>query len=422
MLRLAILIAISSVLFSSGPAAAQQGGFGSKVLDALSDVLGGRDQRLNGHIVHLRPDATVIVRADDGQNYVIDTNSLGANVRESLTLGQPVTVVGKPGATSHTIIASDLRRDDRSQALRTFKKVHGVVQSANVSDVTFRTDEGRLLSVDLAPITGQQLQLRSGDAMTLVYEEGAERRILPRWVELDRSTTTAATDAADQVRLHGHVLNVSDAAVVLRADDGWTHVVDLSRLGAEARRFELGEGVTLTATPTDNALIAREVLRDRSDPARTGQTAKHFQTVHGTVQSVSGSTLTFRTDQGRLMPVDLSQMKGYVPSPRLNEPITLVYEAGASGKVAAMWIQPDPVQPAAAVPPARYERLRGQVDTIDGSKFWLKTDDDRWFLVDTAQIDVASRNGVRVGRSVTVVGKIAEANANLLNAERIAFE
>jgi hypothetical protein len=421
MRRLAMLIAISTALCATGPAAAKEEGFGSKVFDALSGVLGSRDQRLQGHIVHLR-DSTVIVRADDGQTYVVDATSLSANVRESLTLGQPVMVVGKPGAKSYTLIASDIRRDERSQAAKTFKTVHGVVQSANASSVTFRTDQGRLLSVDVAQIKGQQLQLKAGDAMTLVYEEGAQRKVLPRWVELDQATTAAATDTADQVRFHGHVLNVTDTALVLRADDGWTHVVDLSRLGTEARRFELGEGVTLTAAPTDNVLIASEVLRDRSDPARKGQASKRFQTLHGTVQSVSGSTLTFRTDQGRLMPVDLSQIKGHVPNTKANEPITLVYETGARGKVAALWIQPDAVQPAAAVPSARLERLRGQVDSIDGSKFWLKTDDDRWFLVDAAQVDAASRNGVRVGKSVTVVGRITDASANFLNAERIRIE
>jgi hypothetical protein len=140
------------------------------------------------------------------------------------------------------------------------------------------------------------------------------------------------------------------------------------------------------------------------------------------VQSVGGSTMTFRTDDGRLVPVDLSQMKGHVPKPRGGDPVTLVYEAGARGKVAAMWIQADPVQPAAAVPSARFERLHGQVDSIDGSKFWLKTDDDRWFLVDAAQVDAATRNSVRAGRGVTVVGKVTDAATNLLSADWIRID
>jgi hypothetical protein len=296
-----------------------------------------------------------------------------------------------------------------------------VVQSVSGPNVTFRTDEGRFLSVDTAQIKGQQLQVTGGDSMTLVYEDTAQRKVLARWLEPDQATA-AVVDPSEQVRFHGNVLNVTDTALVLRADDGWTHIVDMSRLPADARRLELGEGVTLTATPSDNVLIASQVLRDRSDPARKSQAAKRLQTLHGTVQSIGGATLTFRTDEGRLIPVDLSQMKGHMAKPKAGDPATIVYEAGARGKVAAMWIQPDPVQPAAAVPSARFERLHGQVDSIDGSRFWLKTDDDRWFLVDAAQLDASTRSAVRAGRGLTVVGKVTDATSNLLSAEWIRMD
>ena len=420
MRRIAILIAVSTVLLPGIPVGAKEDSF-SKVLDTLSGVL-SRDQRLTGRIVHVR-DTTLVVRAADGQTYVVDATAVDPGLRESWTLGQPVTIAGKAGPTSYSLIASDIRRDDRAQAGKPFKKTHGVVQSVSGSSVTFRTDEGRLLSVDAAQIKGQQPTLKVGDAMTLVYEDGAQRKVIARWLEADQATTATAADTDAQVKFHGQVLNVTDTALVLRADDGWTHVVDLARLGADARRFEVGEGLTITATPTDNVLIASDILRDRADPARRGQASKRLQTVHGTVQSVSGSTLTFRTDAGRLIPVDLSQIKGAVPKPKVNEPVTLVYEAGARGKLAAMWIQPDAVQPAAAVaPPQRLERLRGQVDSIDGAKFWLKTDDDRWFLVDAARLDVAARNSLRAGRTVTVVGQVAEGNANLVTAQSIRTE
>ncbi|HEV8281669.1 MAG TPA: hypothetical protein VGQ02_07430 [Candidatus Limnocylindrales bacterium] len=419
MRRMVMLIAISTVLLCGAPAGAKEDGFG-KVLDVLSGVLGRGDQQLRGHVVHIR-DTAVVMRAEDGQTYVVDATQIDSRKLESLTVGQGITVVGKPGSKSFTLMASDIRRDERGQASKPLKKVHGVVQSVSGSNVTFRTDEGRLLSVDAAQIKGPQLQVKSGDAMTLVYEDTAQRKVLARWLEPDQATALVV-DPSEQVSFHGHVLNVTDAALVVRADDGWTHVVDVSRLPADARRFELGEGVTLTATPSDNVLIASQVLRDRSDPARKGQAAKRLQTLHGTVQSVGGSTMTFRTDDGRLVPVDLSQMKGHVPKPRGGDPVTLVYEAGTRGKVAAMWIQADPVQPAAAVPSARFERLHGQVDSIDGSKFWLKTDDDRWFLVDAAQVDAATRNSVRAGRGVTVVGKVTDATTNLLSADWIRID
>lgn len=412
----AIAIMTFALLFSLGPAAAKDA---KSVWDVLSDVL-GNDQRVRGHVVYVR-DTTLIVRADDGQTYMVDATAVSSTARASLTPGQPVTIVGKPGPKSYLLVASDVRRDGGGQAAKSFKKLHGVVQSANASTVTLRTDEGRLLSLDAAQIKGQQPQVKSGDAATVVYEEGAQRKLIARWFEADQSPTVAApADAGDPVRFHGYVVNAAETALVVRADDGWTHVVDLSQLSADARRFELGEGVTISATASDKLLVASAIQHDKSDPARKGQaTSKRFQTMHGTVQSISGSTLSFRSDEGRLMPVDVSQIKGNVPKPNVNEPITLVYEPGMRGKLTAIWMQPDAAQPSAALGPAARERFRGQVDSIDGSKFWLRTDDDRWFLVDAAQVDAATRANLRAGRQVVVIGTLADAKSNQLMADRI---
>jgi preprotein translocase subunit YajC len=415
---MAMAIAIGALLFPLGPAAAKEDKLGS-VLDVLSSVL-SNEQRMRGHIVHVR-DATLIVRADDGQTYMVDATAVEATTRASMTPGQPVTIVAKPGSKPYVLVASEVRRDDRAQAARSFKKLHGVVQAANASTVTVRTDEGRLLSLDAAQIKGQQPQVKSGDSTTVVYEEGAQRKLVARWFEPDQSRTAAApADAGEPVSFHGYVVNVADTALVVRADDGWTHVVDLSQLSADARRFELGEGVTISAAASDKLLTASAIRHDKTDPAQKGQAAsKRFQTMHGTVQSISGSTLSFRTDAGQLMPVDVSQIKGNVPKPKVNEPITLVYEPGARGKLTAVWMQPDATQPSAAVGSAARERLRGQVDSVDGSKFWLRTDDDRWFLVDAAQVDSASRVNLRAGRQVVVVGKLTDAKSNQLMADRI---
>jgi hypothetical protein len=422
MRRIVILIAISILLLPAGQVMAKEDGL-SKVLDIFSDIL-TKQQRLHGHVVNLR-DTTVVFRADDGQTYLVDATEVAPQVRESLTLGQPITVVGRPGPKSFLLIASEIRGDERGQALRPLKKLHGVVQSANGSSVTFRTDEGRLLSVDASQIKGQQPRVTPGDPVTLVYEEGAQRKLLARWFEPDEpSTATASADITEQVRFHGYVVHFVDTALIVRADDGWTHVIDLAQLHANARKLELGEGVTITATAKDSILTATDLLRDRSDPARRGQaSSKRFQTLHGTMQSMSGSTMTFRSDEGRLMPVDVSQIKGQLPKAKVNDPITLVYEPGARGKLMAMWFQPDPVQPAATVAPSpRYERLHGYVDSVDGSQFWLRTDDDRWVLVDTAQVDAATRRSVQPGRTVTVGGRLSDPTSNQFAANWIRME
>ena len=41
-----------------------------------------------------------------------------------------MTIVAKPGSKAYVLVASDVRRDDRAQAARPFKKLHGVVQAA----------------------------------------------------------------------------------------------------------------------------------------------------------------------------------------------------------------------------------------------------------------------------------------------------
>src|SRR6266705_2749436 len=107
----AIAIMIFALLFSLGPAAAKDA---KSVWDVLSDVL-GNDQRVRGHVVYVR-DTTLIVRADDGQTYMVDATAVSSTARASLTPGQPVAIIGKPGPKSYLLVASDVRRDGGGQA------------------------------------------------------------------------------------------------------------------------------------------------------------------------------------------------------------------------------------------------------------------------------------------------------------------
>jgi hypothetical protein len=77
--------------------------------------------------------------------------------------------------------------------------------------------------------------------------------------------------------------------------------------------------------------------------------SKQFGTVHGTVQSVSGSTLTLRAAGGRVHTFDVAGLlEGQRRNLQPGDAVTLVYEPGRER--VALWIDSTPDAPAAAVP------------------------------------------------------------------------
>jgi hypothetical protein len=166
---------------------------------------------------------------------------------------------------------------------------------------------------------------------------------------------------------------------------------------------------------------------------------RQWQRIHGQVQSVQGSQLTFRTDDGRTLNVDMSQVQQPVQQALTqNEAATLIGFAGSqSNAFTARYIQQDSSDPSrggrivgqtqgqatsraataspAPVPPAGqqarkqsdqqgWQRIHGTVQSVKGETLTLRTDDNKTLTVDVKQVTDNVVRALKPGEGVTVIG------------------
>ena len=431
-------IIVVLTLASGGPALAQSRDFGGILNDAvgglLSDRQGAGHKSWSGHVVQVKG-TTMIFRAEDGKTYAVDMSAVNTQTWQSFTLGQPVTLAATPGSGPHTLIAAGIEAEqqDRSGRLREqrpFRTAHGVVERVDGSKLTVRTVDNLLLPVDVAQMTGEA-EFRARDGALLILEPGQANTVV--WIEReDRQREDRRGGGGRDIlsglsgeyrKLHGYRVSGSSSTMVVLADDGTTSTVDMSAIRTEAP-IELGKAVTLAVKPGSepNTFVAGRISADPADPS-TGKIAKRpFESVQGTVESIRGSTIRFKTSDGQVLRADASRMPGR-SAIQANNRGTLTYERRANGQIAALWLDRQDIQPSASgsVPLAssgEYQRIHGYIQSVGWATMSLKADDGRTLKVDTSQIDSQMRTSMRPGDLVSVLGKTT-AGANQFAAERI---
>jgi hypothetical protein len=181
-------------------------------------------------------------------------------------------------------------------------------------------------------------------------------------------------------------------------------------------------------------------------PPTPGATATQggWQRLHGNIVSTSGSTLQFKTDDGRTLTVDTSKVGPNVRQALVpNEGATLIGFAGAQpSQFTAQYIQQDssdparggkimgqapapaasPAPPPAASKPAddkSWQRVHGKVGSVSGNTLTLRTDDGQTLNVDMTKVDAGIRKGLAAGEGVTVIGFYRTADKKNLDAQFI---
>jgi hypothetical protein len=431
-----IMVGVVAVLTLApgGPALAQSPGLGGIFKDALGGLLGRpaavEDQSWRGHFVQAKG-TTMIFRAEDGKTYAVDMSAINTQTWHPLTLGQPVTLAAKPGSGSQTLIAAriEAEQQDRSGRLREprlFRTAHGVVERVEGSQLTVRTTDNALFPVDVAQMTAEA-EFRAHDGALVILEPGQSNTVV--WIAREDRRDGGGLDIlsglpAEYRRLHGYRVHGSGATMIVLADDGTTSPVDMSAIGTQVKNpLELGQAMALAVKPgrEPNSFIAGRIQLDPADPS-TGKIARRpFDSVQGTVEAIQGSTITFRTSEGRLLQTDASQMLG-AAAIRVNDRGALTYERGPK-QITALWLERQEIQPSAAVAPkavsaGEYQRIHGYVQSVEWATMSLKADDGRTLTVDTSQIDSQMRTTMRPGELVTVLGKTSP-GVDQFMAERI---
>jgi ribosome maturation factor RimP len=173
---------------------------------------------------------------------------------------------------------------------------------------------------------------------------------------------TSSTTAQESQRIHGSVVGVQGNTLTFKTDDGRTLTVDVSKVDPAVRSaLTPNETATIIGTPGSqaNQFTARYVQQDSSDPSRGGTVAgqtgaasdQDWQRIHGTIGSVSGNTLTLKTDGGQTLNVDMAQVDPGIRSAlTTGQGVTVIgFYRGADKKtVDARFIQQDSSRGAAS--------------------------------------------------------------------------
>jgi hypothetical protein len=143
-----------------------------------------------------------------------------------------------------------------------------------------------------------------------------------------------------------------------------------------------------------------------------------WQRVHGQVQSVQGSMLRFRADDGRVLDVDMSKVNPEVRRALTqNEKVTVIGFPGAGkNDFRAEYIQQDASRgagsPAASAKTSGSgaPRISGTVGVIGGSTMDMRTNDGRTLVVDISEVPPDLVKSLNPGDPITVTGKLSGSN------------
>jgi hypothetical protein len=255
-------------LFMVGPAAAQSpGGVGQAIDDLVSGVLGKDARAVRGRVVLATPTG-LIVRADDGRTYTVDTSALPAASWQNLQPGQAVTIAAKPGPSADRLIAARIQPDP-SKPAAAYQTARGTVQSVTGSEAMVRTADGRTLALDISSLPSTA-RPTPGQSATVVYDAQAQSgRPTALWMQPEApgtqpsaSVPSGASDAGYQ-RLRGYVESVGVSSLVLKADSGQTVAVDTSALNPQmAASPRPGDLVTVVGQMTGTSFRASTLQKE----------------------------------------------------------------------------------------------------------------------------------------------------------------
>jgi hypothetical protein len=245
------------------------------------------------------------------------------------------------------------------QARAGLQHVHGHVNSIDGTRLTFHADDGRVLFVDASGVNASvRRALGPNERVTLIGIPGPNRnQFRARFIQDDSpGRGTARGNDAGWQRIPGTVQAVHGSTVALRADDGRILTVDTTEVTKSiGRALTPGERVEVIGPVNRdrNHVSARWIEQDRARPASARSASqpeaavrvdeRNWQRIHGTVQSVRGSTLILRADDGRRLTVDVAGMspnvvRGLTPG----EGVTVVgHDKDDRRHVSAHRVEPD---------------------------------------------------------------------------------
>jgi hypothetical protein len=131
--------------------------------------------------------------------------------------------------------------------------------------------------------------------------------------------------------LHGHINSIDGSHVAFHTDDGRVLDVNTADVNPNVRRsLAPNERITVIGVPDTKRNQFRARFVQQEGRVASGSASPRFadtdaERIHGRVESIHGSTLTLRADDGRLMTVDVPSVSSRIRQAlRTGEAVTIV--------------------------------------------------------------------------------------------------
>ena len=325
--------------------------------------------------------------------------------------------------------------------------IHGTVERADhaANRVFVNGDDGREYAVDISTGHASGDARTPGQEVTVYGRRTGDNRIEASNIVADRDYRSASQAERERFRpsgweqLHGTVQDVEGDRMRLRTDDGRTVRVDLS--GLPERREDLinnlrnGAAVTVVGEGDSRSdrFVARNVRFDDRDLNRRawgGQGASAVSSagetqIHGKVETIHEDNLRLRTDDGRIIRVDIDPVRERVRERfKVGDRVTVLGSfTGDSNRMTARTVRVDG-QSSAPAAPAGEQQVRGTIETIHKDTLRLKADDGRMIRVNIDPVRDNPRERIKVGQRVVVVGTFTDrdGNRNEMTARNVRVE
>jgi preprotein translocase subunit YajC len=286
--------------------------------------------------------------------------------------------------------------------------------------------------------------------VTVYGRRTGQNRIEATNITADRDYRSASAADRDRFRprgweqLHGTVQDVEGHRMRLRTDDGRTVRVDLSALPDRREEMinHLRNGAVVTVTGDGDSrtdrFYARHVRFDDRDLNRRAwgssgsSVASSGETqIHGRVETIHEDNLRLRTDDGRIIRVNIDPVRERVRERfKVGDRVTVVgvfTDRDANrNEMTARTVRVDASAPGTPGPPATSgeQHVRGTIETIHKDNLRLKADDGRIIRVDIDPVGDNARERIKVGQRVTVIGVFTDrdGNPNVMRARTVRVD
>jgi hypothetical protein len=153
----------------------------------------GQWERVSGVVQSVNANQ-MTVRTDDNQTVTVDLSHARKNTSGGLNVGERVSAIGHYTAPNQLTARAvrDFRGAGRRQQAGQsgdWERLHGVVQNVQGSALRFRTDDGRVLNVDMANVGSEIRQaLTQGEGATVIgYEWTGPNQLRAEYIQQDSS-------------------------------------------------------------------------------------------------------------------------------------------------------------------------------------------------------------------------------------------